>query len=74
MFELKKIQSSQVNHHPFRQTRMSVKKHIMLSYQWDNQEVVTEVYRRLSAKEIPLWMDIQGGMKGHLSERYSFFK
>ena len=53
---------------------MSAKKHIMLSYQWDNQKIVTEVYRRLSAKEIPLWMDIQGGMKGHLSERYSFLK
>ncbi|CAF4899864.1 unnamed protein product [Rotaria sp. Silwood1] len=40
----------------------------MLSYQWDNQKIVTEVYRRLSEKKIPLWMDIQGGMKGHLSE------
>ena len=48
---------------------MSSKKHIMLSYQWDNQKLVTEVYRRLSEKKIPLWMDVQGGMKGHLSER-----
>ncbi len=51
---------------------MSSKKHIMLSYQWDNQKIVSEVYRRLSEKNIPLWMDIQGGMKGHLSERYIF--
>ena len=48
---------------------MSSKKHIMLSYQWDNQKLVAEVYRRLSEKKIPLWMDIHGGMKGHLSER-----
>ncbi|CAF1013861.1 unnamed protein product [Rotaria sordida] len=47
---------------------MSSKKHIMLSYQWDNQKLVAEVYRRLNEKKIPLWMDIQGGMKGHLSE------
>ncbi|CAF1427144.1 unnamed protein product [Rotaria sordida] len=47
---------------------MSSKRHIMLSYQWDNQKLVTEVYHRLSAKNIPLWMDIHGGMKGHLSE------
>lgn len=52
---------------------MSSKKHIMLSYQWDNQKLVTEVYRRLNEKNIPLWMDVQGGMKGHLSERYSLF-
>ncbi|CAF1429725.1 unnamed protein product [Adineta ricciae] len=40
----------------------------MLSYQWDNQKLVNEAYHRLSEKNIPLWMDIHRGMKGHLSE------
>ncbi|CAF4400027.1 unnamed protein product [Rotaria sp. Silwood2] len=47
---------------------MSSQKHIMLSYQWDHQKLVTQVYRRLKEINIPLWMDTQGGMKGHLSE------
>ncbi|CAF1581160.1 unnamed protein product [Adineta ricciae] len=47
---------------------MLPKSHVMLSYQWDNQKLVNEVYHRLSEKNIPLWMDIHGGMKGHLSE------
>ncbi|CAF3440822.1 unnamed protein product [Rotaria sp. Silwood2] len=47
---------------------MSSQKHIMLSYQWDHQKLVTEAYRRLKEINIPLWMDTQGGMKGHLSE------
>ncbi|CAF2217890.1 unnamed protein product [Rotaria magnacalcarata] len=46
---------------------MSSAKHIMLSYQWDSQAIVTDVYRRLRAYNIPLWMDTQGGMKGDLS-------
>ncbi|CAF1185857.1 unnamed protein product, partial [Didymodactylos carnosus] len=46
---------------------MSSDKHVMLSYQWDNQALVTDVYQRLRAHNIPLWMDTQGGMKGHLS-------
>ena len=41
----------------------------MLSYQWDNQKLVSEVYRRLKEQKISLWMDIHGGMKGHLSDR-----
>jgi hypothetical protein len=48
---------------------MSGAKHVMLSYQWDSQKIVTDVYRSLHAHNIPLWMDTQGGMKGHLSTR-----
>lgn len=50
---------------------MSRTKHVMLSYQWDSQALVTDVYRALRAHDIPLWMDTQGGMKGHLSTRYT---
>ncbi|CAF0829023.1 unnamed protein product [Adineta steineri] len=46
---------------------MSGEKHVMLSYQWDSQKLVTDVYKHLSEHKIPLWMDTQGGMKGHLS-------
>ncbi len=41
----------------------------MLSYQWDHQNVVQEVYRRLNEINIPLWMDIHGGMKGHIGDK-----
>ncbi|CAF4178869.1 unnamed protein product, partial [Adineta steineri] len=46
---------------------MSGNKHVMLSYQWDSQAIVSEIYRHLRTHNIPVWMDIQGGMKGHLS-------
>ncbi len=48
---------------------MSGEKHVMLSYQWDSQSLVTDIYNCLHAHGIPLWMDTQGGMKGHLSTR-----
>lgn len=48
---------------------MSSQKHIMLSYQWDHQKLVKEVYRRLKEINVPLWMDIEGGVTGHLSEK-----
>ena len=53
----------------FFRLEMSSKKHVMLSYQWDSQTIVTDVYQCLHAHNIPLWMDTQGGMKGHLSTR-----
>ncbi|CAF4175751.1 unnamed protein product, partial [Adineta steineri] len=46
---------------------MSGNKHVMLSYQWDSQAIVSEIYRHLRTHNIPVWMDIQGGMEGHLS-------
>jgi len=49
--------------------KMSREKHVMLSYQWDSQALVTDIYNCLHAHGIPLWMDTQGGMKGHLSTR-----
>ena len=53
----------------YARVEMSGDKHVMLSYQWDSQALVTDVYRCLRAYNIPLWMDTQGGMKGHVSSR-----
>ena len=35
----------------------------MLSYNWDSQEIVKEVYDYLIQNKISVWMDIKGGMK-----------
>ncbi|CAF4173260.1 unnamed protein product [Adineta steineri] len=45
--------------------------HIMFSYGWDIQKDVLEIYHRLQAHNIPVWMDIQGGMKDYLTESMS---
>ena len=45
-------------------------KHVMLSYQWDHQKLVEEVYNALEAQGLPVWMDIKGGMKGNINDRY----
>ncbi len=44
-------------------------KHIMLSYQWDAQRLVKVVYSGLEAAGLPVWMDVQGGMKGNINDR-----
>ena len=38
--------------------------HVMLSYNWDHQDMVSEIYERLTAEGIPCWMDIKGNMAG----------
>ncbi|UJR13105.1 hypothetical protein I4U23_000129 [Adineta vaga] len=41
--------------------------HIMLSYQWDNQKLVEQIYDYLSKNQnIPIWMDKQGGMQDNV--------
>ena len=37
--------------------------HIMLSYNWKDQELVKKVYEKLVEGGVPCWMDIQGDMK-----------
>jgi hypothetical protein len=37
-------------------------KHVMLSYQWDHQSIVTQVRKALQARGLPVWMDVAGGM------------
>ncbi len=36
--------------------------HVMLSYQWDNQNLVKSVYESLVIRWLPAWMDIEGGI------------
>ncbi|CAF4031097.1 unnamed protein product [Adineta steineri] len=38
-------------------------KHVMLSYNWKSQKIVSRVYDILKDKDIPVWFDVQGGMK-----------
>ena len=46
-------------------------KHIMLSYQWDAQKLVADVYSFLEHEQtIPVWMDVRGGMVSSLSNGY----
>jgi hypothetical protein len=45
--------------------------HIMLSYQWDNQKLVEDIYKYLeNAQTIPVWMDKYGGMQDNVFQRY----
>lgn len=44
------------------------KQHIMLSYQWNKQDLVEKVYRGLRSHGINAWMDIHGGVKGNIND------
>ncbi|XP_031561227.1 uncharacterized protein LOC116297189 [Actinia tenebrosa] len=41
---------------------------IMLSYQWDIQDFVRNVYMEMDMKTFKTWMDIWGGMQGNINE------
>jgi V8-like Glu-specific endopeptidase len=44
--------------------------HIMLSYQWNHQKLVKDIYAYLmNNQQWPVWMDTEGGMSGSLSVR-----
>ena len=44
-------------------------KHVMLSYQWDDKKLVTDVYDYLTGQiGMKVWMDIKGGMKVNIYE------
>lgn len=45
--------------------------HVMLSYHWDNKELVSKVYKVLKSRGIPVWMDIHGGISFNLFQRYN---
>jgi hypothetical protein len=45
-------------------------KHVMLSYNWNSQTIVSKVYQILKDENIPIWFDIQGDMKHNIYERY----
>ena len=42
-------------------------KHIMCSYQWNVQKLVTKVYEQIESMGIPVWMDIKGGVYGNIN-------
>lgn len=45
------------------------RKHVMLSYQWDDQDLVKNVYKYLTENmHMKVWMDINGGMKSNIYE------
>jgi hypothetical protein len=45
-------------------------KHIMLSYQRNSRNLVSNIYEYLSKHQsIPVWMDQHGGVKEYLSAR-----
>jgi hypothetical protein len=46
-------------------------KHVMLSYNWKSQKIVAKVCDILKLENIPVWFDIEGGMKGDIYERYA---
>eukprot|EP00794_Sanderia_malayensis_P014117 gene14117-15593_t len=46
--------------------------HVMLSYQWDIQDLVKRVYQSLQARGLPVWMDIEGGMSGDINESMAY--
>lgn len=41
---------------------------IMLSYQWDIQKFVRDMYMELDLKTFKTWMDVWGGMQGNINE------
>ncbi|CAF0840289.1 unnamed protein product [Didymodactylos carnosus] len=43
-------------------------KHVMLSYNWNSQTIVSKIYQILKDENIPIWFDIQGDMKHNIYE------
>jgi hypothetical protein len=41
-------------------------KHAMISYQWDDQELVLKVREHFRLLGIPTWMDVDGGMRSNI--------
>ena len=46
--------------------------HIMISYNWDIQDLVKKVAEGLKKRGIPVWMDLDA-MSGDINSRYIFF-
>lgn len=45
------------------------KHHIMLSYQWNKQDLAEKVYHGLRDHGIDAWMDTHGGVTGNINDR-----
>lgn len=44
--------------------------HVMLSYQWNVQDLVEKVYQGLRHLGINAWMDTHGGITGNINDRW----
>ena len=47
-------------------------RHVMLSYQWSQQDKVVRVRKALQARGVNCWMDIDGGMKSDVRKSKNF--
>ena len=45
--------------------------HVMLSYNWKSQHIVSKVYNILKYENIPVWLDIAGGIKDDIYKKYA---
>lgn len=48
---------------------MATPQHVMLSYQWNVQSLVEQVYQGLRHLGINSWMDVHGGITGNINDR-----
>ena len=48
---------------------MATPQHVMLSYQWNVQSLVEQVYQGLRHLGINAWMDVHGGITGNINDR-----
>lgn len=48
---------------------MATPQHVMLSYQWNVQSLVEQVYQGLCHLGINAWMDVHGGITGNINDR-----
>lgn len=49
--------------------KVTMGKHVMLSYQWNKQDLAEQVYQGLRSHGINAWMDVHGGVKGNVNDR-----
>ena len=52
---------------------MATPQHVMLSYQWNVQSLVEQVYQGLRHLGINAWMDVHGGITGNINDRLVTF-
>ena len=52
---------------------MAIPQHVMLSYQWNVQSLVEQVYQGLRHLGINAWMDVHGGITGNINDRLVTF-
>ncbi len=43
----------------------------MISYQWDRQKFVRELYMDMDMRELRVWFDIRGGMQDNINDSMS---